>query len=331
MTTFPAAVRTVRWMVRDTFRQAAASRLLVVMLGLTGLCVVFCLGVSVSGPEERVKHPDELPLYVPKGLADDKVYEEGITVPAGEVSLGFGLFRFEVAKSRADSVRLIQVWLAGVLADTAGVLLALLWTAGFLPAFLDPQAATVLLAKPTPRGAVLAGKYLGVVGFVGLQATVFTAGTWLALGVSTGVWDGGYWVAAPLLVVHFAVFYAVSSFLAVCTRSTVVAVFGTLLFWVLCWAMNLTHHKLSGAEVPGLTPLAGTLADVGYWVLPKPLDLGGILFDALRAGDHAAAVPELAAAQARGDFHPELAVLTSLLFAAGLLGIAAHEFRTQDY
>lgn len=331
MTTLPAAIRTVRWMVRDTFRQAAASRLLAVMLGLTGLCVVFCLGVAVAGPEERVKHPDELPLYVPKSQADEKVKEEGITVPTGEVSLGFGLCRFEVTKTRADSVRLIQVWLAGVLADTAGVLLALLWTAGFLPAFLDPQAATVLLAKPTPRGAVLAGKYLGVVGFVGLQATLFTAGTWFALGVSTGVWDGAYWLAAPLLVVHFAVFYAVSSFLAVWTRSTVVSVFGTLLFWLLCWAMNLTHHKLGGSEFPGMTPLAGMLVDAGYWVLPKPLDLGGIFFDALQAGDHAAAVPELVAAQARGDFHPELAVVTSLVFAAGVLAVAAHEFRTQDY
>ena len=331
MTTLPAAIRTVRWMVRDTFRQAAASRLLAVMLGLTGLCVLFCLGVSVAGDDTRVKHPDELPLYVPKSQADDKVRDEGITVAAGEVSVGFGLVRFEVAKSRADAVRLVQVWLAGVLADTAGVLLALLWTAGFLPAFLDPQAATVLLAKPTPRGAVLAGKYLGVVGLVGLQAVVFTAGTWLALGASTGVWDGAYWLAAPLLVVHFAVFYAVSSFLAVCTRSTVVAVFGTLLFWLLCWAMNLTHHRLGGSEVSAITPLAGTLIEAGYWVLPKPLDLGGIFFDALRAGDHAAAVPELAAAQARGDFDPELAVLTSLLFAAGVLAIAAHEFRSQDY
>lgn len=331
MTTLPAAIRTVRWMVRDTFRQAAASRLLWAMLGLTGLAVVFCLGVSVRGDEARAKHPDELPLYVPKSQADDKVRDEGIDVPAGEVSLGFGLARFEVTKSRADSVRLIQVWLAGVLADTAGVLLALLWTAGFLPTFLDPQAATVLLAKPTPRGAVLGGKYLGVVGFVGLQAVLFVAGTWTALGLSTGVWDGAYWLAAPLLVVHFAVFYAVSSFLAVCTRSTVVSVFGTLLFWLLCWGMNLLHHKLGGAEASAVAPAAGFLVDFGYWVLPKPLDLGGLFFDALGAGDHAAAVPEVEAAKARGDFHPELAVATSVLFAAGVLALAAYEFRSQDY
>lgn len=331
MTDLPAVLRTVRWMVWDTFRQSVASKLFWVMSGLTGLCVLFCLGVSVTGDDRREKHPAELPLYVPQSQADGRVAAEGITVPTGEVGLGFGLFKFPVTKSRTDSVRLIEVWLAGVLADTAGVLLALLWTAGFLPAFLDPQAATVLLAKPAPRWAVLLGKFAGVVGFVAVLATVFVGGTWLALGVSTGVWDGDYWLAVPLLVVNFAVFYAASTLAAVCTRNTVVCVFGTFLFWLLCWAMNLTYHKVHGAEVGGLTPAAGVMVDAGYWVLPKPLDLSGVFFDAMRAGDYSAPVPEVAAARDRGDFRPELAVLTSALFAAGVLALAAYEFRETDY
>ena len=333
MNPVPSTIRTVRWMVRDTFRQSVSTKLFWVMLGLTGLCTAFCLGISVSGTaaEDRVKHPDELPTYMPKKYADDKVKAEGIRVAGGEVSLGFGLFKFEVTKSRADSVKLIQLWLAGVLADTAGVLLALLWTAGFLPGFLEPHAVTVLLAKPAPRWAVLAGKYAGVVLFVGLQAVLFVGGTWVATGLATGVWEGAYWYAVPLLVVNFAVFYAVSAFLAVWTRSTVVAVFGTLLFWLLCWGMNFTHHRVVGYDVAGLTPAAAFLIDAGYWVLPKPLDLSGIFFDALRAGDYSAPVPELVAVKERGAFHPELSVVTSLLFAAGVLSLAAYEFRTMDY
>lgn len=329
----PTAIRTVRWMVRDTFRQSVSTKLFWVMLGLTGLCTAFCLGLSVTGTEaeDRVKHPDELPTYMPKRQADDTVRAEGIRVTGGEVSLGFGLFKFEVTKSKADSVRLVQLWLAGVLADTAGVLLALLWTAGFLPGFLEPHAVTVLLAKPAPRWSILAGKYAGVVLFVGLQAVLFVAGTWLAIGIATGVWDGAYWFAVPLLVVNFAVFYAFSAFLAVCTRSTVVSVFGTLLFWLLCWTMNFTHHRVVGFDVQGLTPVAGFLVEAGYWTLPKPLDLSGIFFDAMRAQDYSAPVPELDAVKARGAFHPGWSVVTSLLFAAGLLAVAAHEFRHMDY
>jgi ABC-type transport system involved in multi-copper enzyme maturation permease subunit len=317
-------------MVRDTFRQSLYTKLFWVMLGLTGLCTLFCLGIEIDAPPERQRHPDELPLRLPKSEAE-AAHREGIDVPEGKVRLGFGLFEFDVSKNKTDSVRQIQLWMAGVLADTVGVLLALLWTAGFLPTFLEPHAVTVLLAKPVSRSAILFGKYLGVVLFVGLHATLFVAGTWLAMGVSTGVWDGAYWLAVPLLVVNFAVFYAFSGFLAVCTRSTVVSVFGTLLFWVLCWAMNFTHHRVVGFEVAGLSPTSTFLMDVGYWVLPKPLDMSGIFFDAMHARDYSAPVPELEAVKKKDGFHPELSVLASLLFAAGILGIAAYEFRNMDY
>jgi len=331
MNALPTAIRTVRWMIRDTFRQSLATRLFWVMLGPTVLCIVFCLGVSVTGDDRREKHPDELPLFLPRSQATPEVEKDGIRVAGGTVSLGFGLFKFEVTKNRTDSVKLIQLWLAGILADTAGVLLALLWTAGFLPAFLEPHAVTVLLAKPAPRWSILLGKYVGVVLFVALQSLLFVVGTWFALGIATGVWDGSYWFAVPLLVVNFAVFYAFSTLLAVCTRSTVVSIFGTLLFWLLCWAMNFTRHRIVGFEVSGLSPMAAFLIDAGYWVLPKPLDMSGILFEAMRAKDFSIPAPELRAVQERGAFHPELSVAASLLFAVGLLALAAHEFRTMDY
>ena len=331
MNALPTAIRTILWMVRDTFRQSLATRLFWVMLGLTVLCSLFCLGVSVNAPPERERHPDEIRDRVNPKITPPEERNPGTPIGGGKVSLGFGLFKFEMSKNRTDSIKLIQLWLAGILADTAGVLLALLWTAGFLPTFLEPQAVTVLLAKPAPRWSILAGKYAGVVLFVALQAVLFVGGTWFALGFSTGVWEGSYWFAVPLLIVNFAVFYAFSGFLAVCTRSTVVSVFGTLLFWLLCWTMNFTHHRVVGFDVQGLTPVATLLIDVGYWVLPKPLDMSGIFFEAMRAKDYSMPVPELQAMQNRGAFHPELSVVTSLLFALGLLALAAYEFKKMDY
>jgi ABC-type transport system involved in multi-copper enzyme maturation permease subunit len=318
-------------MVRDTFRQSLATRLFWVMAGLTLLCVVFCFGVSVRGDDNRPRHPDEIRDRMPRSHATPEVVAEGIPISGGRMSLGFGLYEFEIGKNRSDAVRMLQLWLAGVLADTVGVLLALLWTAGFLPTFLEPQAVTVLLAKPAPRWSLLLGKYLGVIGFVAVQALLFVAGTWVGLGVSTGVWDGVYWLAVPLLVVNFAVFYAFSAFLAVCTRSTVVSVFGTLLFWLLCWAMNFTHHRIVAFPPPEVTPATTFLLDVGYWALPKPLDLSGIFYESMRAHDLSMEVPELRAVREKGLFHPGAAVLTSLLFAAAVLALAANEFRNMDY
>ena len=77
--------------------------------------------------------------------------DEGLLVVSGEVSLGFGMIKVKHRRHREDAVRYVQIVLAAFLADTVGVLLALLWTAGFLPTFLEPQSATVLLAKPAPR------------------------------------------------------------------------------------------------------------------------------------------------------------------------------------
>ena len=331
MNSLPIAIRTVQWMVRDTFRQSLSSKLFWVMLGLTTLCTIFCLGISVTGDEQRPRHPFELPTYMPRSEDSEKVRKEGIRVVSGEVSLGFGLFKFDVTKNRTDSVRLIQLWMAGILADTVGVLLALLWTAGFLPTFLEPHSVTVLLAKPSPRWSLLAGKYLGVLLFVALHAVLFVGGTWAGIGLSTGVWDPSYWLAVPLLVINFAVFYAFSAFLAVCTRSTVVCVFGTLLFWILCWAMNMTHHHLVGFDVKGVTPTSSLLVEVGYWTLPKPLDMSGVFFDAMQAANYSTPVPQLSAVKAKGTFHPELSILASLLFSLGVLSIAAYEFRKTDY
>ena len=135
--------------------------------------------------------------------------------------------------------------------------------------------------------------------------------------------------AVPLLVLNFGIFYSVSAFLAVVSRSTVVCIFGTLVFWMLCWTVNYTHLRLLATPLEGLS---GTfLLDVAYWVLPKPLDMGGVFYDAMRATGFAAPVPELDAVQQKGLLHPELSVITSGLFAIVVLFLSAFEFKSTDY
>jgi hypothetical protein len=365
--TLPDVLRTVRWMVRDTFRQSVASRLFWVVLAVTGVATAACLSIDVTGDTR----PDRLPFEVPAAVTKPQVYDvgwewlvrdkvvSGALPPAdadpqglrqkawdrgmeevkvagarvidGDVRFGFGAVRVPLGRNRDDAVGAIQVWLAGAVGDAAGVVLALLWTAGFLPTFLDPRAATVLLAKPAPRWAILVGKYLGVVLFVALQAALFVGGTWLALGLKTNVWTGAYWLAVPLLAMNFAVFYAVSAFLAVWTRSSVASAFGVLLFWMVCWAMNYTRHQMIAFPPDGFTPAAGGLLELGYWVLPKPFDLGGLFFEAMRAENFAIQPVELIKAREAGRFHPELSVLASGAFAAVTLGLAAYEFEMTDY
>jgi ABC-type transport system involved in multi-copper enzyme maturation permease subunit len=325
------ALLTVVWMVRDTFRQSLGTKLFWGILTLTLLAVLFCLSIDVKG-DIAPPGANDAPNMITAREAE-RLRAQGKTIDAavigGEVTFGFGLAGpFPLGRHREDTARMVQLWLAGIVADSLGVLMALLWTAGFLPQLLEPQTATVLLAKPTPRWAILLGKYLGVVLFVVLQVLLFVLGTWFALGIKTGIFNASYLMAVPLLALNFAIFYAVSAFLAVATRSTVSTLFGTLMVWLLCWAFNLNYVRAASAEPA--RPIAIT-TKAGYWLLPKPLDLSAIFHDAIKAETHVVRVPELERAQDQGAVQPALSAATSLLFALLILAAAAYEFRQTDY
>jgi hypothetical protein len=334
----PAALLAIGWLVRDTLRQSLSSRLFWATTAVSAVCILFCLSVRVKDQPRLPVEQGETPLGVPKNdpqlknLEPEKARKDGVDILGGnEISLGFGAFTVPTARGKDDSVRFLQVWLAGLMAGTAGIFLTIIWTAGFLPTFLDPSQATVLIAKPVPRWSLLLGKMLGVIGFVFVQTTFFVVGTWLALGIGTGVFDGRYLLAIPVLLLHFTVFYSFSAMLAVSTRSTVVCVFGTLLFWVLCWAMNYGRHTIVAHEPPGLGEGSHFMVEAGYWIMPKPGDLNLIFDDALETQSFAAGVPEFSEARRKGGVHLALSALTSLLFAVAIFAISAYEFRNAEY
>jgi ABC-type transport system involved in multi-copper enzyme maturation permease subunit len=332
----PMAIRTIRWLVWDTFRQSLASRVFWAMLLVSGVAIVFCLGVGVSGDPPRPRPGEVQELLPPQHLQKlpaEQVEGSGVQPIRGEVSLLFGALQVPLGRDRSSAVRHLQLVLAAGVADTAGVLLALIWTAAFLPTFLEPSVATVLLAKPPPRWTLLAGKYLGVLVFVLLQAVVFVGGTWLALAVRTGVWDGRYLLAIPVLLLHFAVFFSFSTLLAVWTRSTVVCVFGSIVFWLVCWGINYGRHAVQAAlaHMPGATAGLQALTELGYWIMPKPADMNLILYDTLSAEAYFPKPAALRTVQELGLFSPELALLTAAAFVLAMLALAARQFRQTDY
>lgn len=324
-----SAIRCLLW---DTFRQARASGIFWLMLAVSGVCIAVCLSMRVKGAEDL--GGEDASGFVPRTMPVDPTQAQmsGVTQVRGQLLIGFGAVRVDLGRDAHDAVRHVQLILAGVVADTAGILLLLVWTAGFLPAFLEPSAAAVLLAKPFPRWGLLLGKYLGVLAFVLFQAMVFVIGTWAALGIGTGIWDPIYLMCVPLLLVHFAIFFSVSTLLAVTTRSTIVCVFGSILFWLLCWGMNYGRHMVVG--LPDLHEAASGmrfLVELGYWILPKPADLGLLLFDALQAHNYFSTAVEFEAVKNQGAFSPVLSVAASLGFTVAVLALACYEFQTTDY
>jgi ABC-type transport system involved in multi-copper enzyme maturation permease subunit len=359
---------TIKQLIRDTFRQAWASGIYGMMLAVTAICVVFCLSVSVSG-DTRLHDSDEPPLFLPQpspgAIAPSVVLvlgssgplqtltlttassktvwysfqynpelarKEGIDTISGRMSLAFGAVSFPVARERSDSVRFIELVLSGGIAGSLGLLLALVWTAGFLPTFLEPSAASVLLAKPVGRWQLLVGKYIGVLTFVGFQVALFVVLTWLALGLRTNVWDLTYWWSIPLLVFQFAVLYSFSVLLAVATRSTVACVFGSLLFWLLAWGINYGSVMARGMhETKQLPSFTLGLTQAAYWISPKPIDGGLILFTALDANQHFDKPEIFKRLESGRTFSPQLSLLSSLAITVVLLALSAYELHTKDY
>ncbi len=165
-------------MIRDTIRQSLASRGFWLLAGLSGLCILLCLSVGVEGAT-AVRPRGEIELYG----ADRQPYT-GLNHGHGTISLGFGAVHVDQWRDPESSIRMVEILLALVVAGTVGMLLLLLWASGFLPEFLQPGAAAVLLTKPVPRWAFVVGKFSGVLVFVAVQITVFVAGTWTALGLA---------------------------------------------------------------------------------------------------------------------------------------------------
>jgi len=326
----PSLLYALRWLTRDTFRQAVAGKVFWLMLGVSALAIVFCLGVHAEGGTIR----DEGEIYLPDGRP-----AAPSATPPGSLSLFFGAMTVEIARDRTSAVEMIHLALASWVAGAAGLLLTLLWTASFVPDFLQPTSATVMLAKPLPRWVFLAGKYLGVVLFVGFHAVVFFVGTWLALGLKTGIWVNTYLAGIPLLTLQFAVFYGFSVLVAVSWRSSVACALSVILLWAVSFGINygrFTAYAMPalGSEARQLSPMTRTLIDLAYWMMPKPADMVITLQDLLHAEKHSATLrsaPVVKEAIARGAYDPLLSMLSSLGFGVVMLALAGAQLGKLEY
>jgi ABC-type transport system involved in multi-copper enzyme maturation permease subunit len=328
--TLSAAMNVLRWLVWDTFRQALAGRIFWVMLTISAVAVLFCASVGVRGGNvERL--PNEITEFIPRDSQIDPEVKKrsGVFEVEGDLTLAFGAIRVPHARASDDSVHFLQLILSTGVAGTLGILLTLVWTSGFVPAFLEPQAASVLLTKPAPRWLLLLGKFIGLVALVGLQSGLFVGGTWMALGFGTGVWTEAYLRAVPLLMIQFAFFCSVSIFLAVVSRSTFVCIVGSVVFWLICTAVNMARIEMVlQSDSPALFRW---LAEIGYWVLPKPVDFNLMMSHALHAENYFSPWSAGKQFEAQGLANPILSIITSLAFAGVTLLVSALDVRKTDY
>jgi hypothetical protein len=70
---------------------------------------------------------------------------------------------------------------------------------------------------------------------------------------------------------------------------------------------------------------------VAYWISPKPIDAGLILFNALDAQHHFEKPVVFSLLESGQAFSPCLSILSSLVLTGVLLALATYEFNATDY
>jgi ABC-type transport system involved in multi-copper enzyme maturation permease subunit len=218
------------------------------------------------------------------------------------------------------------------------LLIGVVITAFFIPNTLRKGTIDLLLAKPIHRPVLLIYKYIGGLTFMFINSTITIGGVWLVLGLRSGVWAPGFFLTILTLTFFFAILYAVSTLFGVLTRSAIVAILATCVFW---FAMFLVGQIYTTFEMfrkePAMKEIkdsipnwAFTLVDVVHFVLPRTSDLntinvhlvGTVLTDFERRDKGFAVLPDIPWTES---------IVVSLAFIAVMLGLACWRFSTKDY
>jgi len=212
-------------LVAATFRELIARATLIVLAGIsTFVLVVVAFTVSAEQSAEGVR----LMLFGKEMaglLPPERLFE---IVSSVQASLARGL--------------MLGVSILGVVA-----------TASAMPETMERGTVDLYLSKPIYRWELLLGRYLGAVGVI-LANVVYFLGVLLVIhGLKFGVWNWGLLVAIPLLTFIFAAVYALVLLLGVVSRSSAIAIIGTILFVLfvqpLLTAREATLYRLSESSV----------------------------------------------------------------------------------
>lgn len=216
---------------------------------------------------------------------------------------------------RAADVALRPLFLAvSYLVFYGGLVLGVVATADFAPMLLAPGRVESLLALPVRRWEVLAGTFLGVEVLVLGGAAYGGAGMAAVLYWKTGVINPGPIVAALAVALAFAPVYAAMLLAAVLARSA--ALSGGAGLALLALGVVAGHR---GALAELFQEGASRVLFLGVTaVFPRLSALGEV---GARLASSEAVRPSSTAALAAG----------TLLYALGLLALAATRFERKDY
>ena len=149
------------------------------------------------------------------------------------------------------SAFIVNLWLGWV-----ATILALISTSSIYPQFLSAGSVELVMSKPVRRTTMFIAKYMGGLLFVILQVSLFCIGAFLVTGWRLGEWNPTIFYAIPLITIFYSYLFCINTFIGVWTRSTLVALLFTMLFWFGTFGIRTADDLLNGFQIQAETMVA---------------------------------------------------------------------------
>ena len=183
------------------------------------------------------------------------------------ISAGFGLWDIPMPILRKGT-REAEVFYLLMFTDVIvrfwlgwfSLVLALISTSSIFPQFLQTGSIEIALSKPVSRTRLFLLKYLGGLLFVALQTALFCLVAFIAMGLRVNEWNLTIFWAVLVITFSFSLIYCVGVIIGVTTRSTVFALLGALMFWLLTLVAQWTEDFMY--KVAYLMPEVGMGVDL---------------------------------------------------------------------
>ncbi len=221
------------------------------------------------------------------------------------------------------------------------ILTGVVITSFFIPNMMRKGTIDLLLVKPIHRWGLLLYKYIGGLTFIFLNNAYAIIGIWLMLGLRSGIWANWFLLLIFVLTFFFAILYAVSTFIAVLTRSTVSAILVTIGFWFICFVFgfaNQIFEERSKTEKTNSVPVeqrwgdnaVGKVVNAVHAVLPRTSDLSELCSQIIMTEFLTGNWSETDKLHSTNIDWGE-SLLVSGAFIAILLGLSCWRFGAKDY
>jgi ABC-type transport system involved in multi-copper enzyme maturation permease subunit len=282
-----------------------------------------------------------------------RVTTHGTNLTAGQQwyyhpCLFFGLWQLPIPFFTLQQiVRFFGYYVVGLCGAAFTMLVSTIITAFFIPNMLARGTLDLLLVKPLGRVRLFLYKFTGGLLFILVNTIVIMTGIWLALRLQSGLWVNAFLLCILVFSLQFAILYAVSAFVAVLTRSAIVAMFVTLIFWGMLFAEGWIHWLAVGQflvqQPPSEPHGAAAVYDSIHKALPRYKELDWLISKEIKAELIRPTDPDRPEQAAR--YQAELreletenrmftwtqSVAVSCVFIVAMLGLACWRFATRDY